>query len=144
MRNNMIPRDDIPSNSVVTIPNQDWFEERFTGYILADLENELESLIDMYPVELLADADHDGSSKYLDTLGTILFYVANLSSTEAAKQEMAGKGYEWLYLRNQIADDTKKWCGDGGRWAAAGADEKKILGSLWKECIKVGNEQDDR
>lgn len=142
--NNEIPRDGIPSDSVVNIPNQDWFEEEFTGYILTDLENGLESLIDMYPVDLLVDTDRDASSEYLDTLGTVLFYVANLSSTDAVKRESAGKGYEWLHLRDQIADDTKKWCGEGERWSAAGADEKKILSSLWEECVKVGNEQDGR
>ena len=142
--NNAIPQDDIPSNHVINLPGEDEFKDALTVSIIQDLENELESLIDMYPIDLLADTDRDALSKYLDSLGTVLFYVANLSSTDAAKRESAGEGYEWLHLRDQIADDTKKWCGEGERWAAIGADEKMIMRSLWEECIKVGTEQDGR
>ncbi len=142
--NNKIPKDVIPKDRDIELPDEDKFKELLVLSIIDDLDDGLGGVIDMYPVELLADADHDGSSKYLDTLGTILFYVANLSSTEAAKRESAGKGYEWLHLRDQIADDTKKWCGEGERWAAIGADEKKILSSLWEECIKLGKDQDGR
>ncbi len=140
---NTITKDDIPVNRVIEIPDEDKLKDALAGSIVQDLDDDLERLIDMYPVELLAGADRDASGKYLDSLGTILFYVANLSSSEAAKRDSAGKGYEWLHLRDQIADNMEKWCGEGERWAAVGKDEKKILRSLWGECIKLGKEQDN-
>lgn len=143
--NNTMPRDIVPVNRVIDIPDEDKFKDVLSVSIIQDLENDLGDLIDLYPAELLADSDRDASSgKYLDSLGTVLFYLANLSSTDAAKRASAGKGYEWLNLRDQIADDTEEWCGSGGRWADIKSDEKTILQSLWGECVKVGNEQDGR
>ncbi|MDF7823021.1 hypothetical protein P4B35_03280 [Pontiellaceae bacterium B12227] len=136
-----IPRDDVPQDSGVPIPTEDSLEKQFSDFILKDLDGELEQLIDMYPVELLTGSKQKESDEYLDTLGTVLFYIAKISSADAAGQEAAGK-YEWLHLKDQIAENAKAWCGPTGRWYIAGNDEKNILRSLWKECVNVGNEQD--
>lgn len=140
--NNAIPQDEPPSNHIVNIPDEDEFKDALSVTIIKDLNNELERLISLYPIELLPDAVNDKSSRYLDSLGTVLFYVMNLSSTEASRRESAGKGYEWLHLRDQITENMKQWCGPGERWAAAGNSEKAAMMSLWSECVESANELD--
>lgn len=139
-----IPRDDIPKNRKFVLPEEELIRAGLVQTVITDLFNELEKLVDMYPVELLADVDRDDPSQYLDSLGTILFYVVNLSVRDAEKLESAGMGYQWLHMRDQINENMKEWCGSGERWGAVGVDESRIMSSLWEECIQVSNEQDER
>jgi hypothetical protein len=142
--NNKIPRDDIPENKRFILPEEDRIKAGLVNDVIEDLVEELERLVDIYPVELLTGADSNDPDKYLDSVGTVLFYIAKLSETDAAKREAAGKGYEWLPVRDQIAKNMNEWCGMGERWAAARPDQKTIMKSLWDECVRVGNEQGGR
>lgn len=142
--NDAIPLDVVPTNQIVSIPEEDWFEDYFSKTIVEDLDAELEGVIDMYPIELLTDASPDAQAEYLDALGAVLFYVVNLSSAEAAMQESAGRGYQWLHLRDKVAENTKEWSRVGGRWKAAKEEDKRLLRSLWEECINRSKEQDGR
>lgn len=142
--NNTILPDEPPQNKITEIPDEDKIKELLTGSIIIDLDRELGQLVGMYPIDLLGDTARDGSSEYLDALGTVLFYVVKLSSTEASMTESAGMGYEWLHLRDQVAANMTKWCGPGERWDALPIDKKTMLNSFWEECIKVGKDLDDR
>ena len=139
---NTIPQVDAPQSNRVDLLEEDWFEKTVPMAITEDLVNGLDSMVKMYPVELLADAALDEPGEYLNTLGTVLYYVAKLSEKEAATKESAGFGYKWLHLRDQIDHNMKKWCGIGGRWGDY-SGETKVLKSLWEECISASKVQDE-
>jgi len=140
-RNAILP-DKIPHPVKFSLPEEDRVKAALVATIVTDLADELQSLIVRYPVELLEDAALEDPGDYLNTLGTVLYYVAKLSEEEAAKRDSAGFNYEWLHLRDQIDFNMKTWCEFGDRWGDY-SGEAKVLKSLWEECIIASKVQDE-